>query len=217
MTKVKSARAIPEEGGALLVALLASTLLAGLGLALAGVGSVEAIIASNHRAGSQALFAADAALEAALADLTRVSNLTDVLSGAVTSSLQGFAVPPAGRGEPPMTLTQLTATVQSVADSLGSWGANQPQWRIFGHGWLTELVPAAVGDSDEFIASWVADDEGETDGNPLVDTNQRIQLIVKASSARGLTRTMMGTVEQTSGLAATGYPGIRVLAWKELR
>src|SRR6185503_2559240 len=215
MTKLKSGGREREEGSALLMALLAAALLAGLGLALAGLGSVETVIASNHRAAGQLVLAADAGVEAVLGELPPVSDWTDVLSGLVTSQLAVHAVPPGGPGEPPLTLTQLTMAIQTEFGRLGSWGSNTPQWRMFGHGWLRELVPAAAPDGDEFIATFVADDVGESDANPMADSNNRIQIAARASDSRGAHRTLLVTVEKTLG--TSGIPGVRVLSWKELQ
>ena len=217
MTLLKSDLHRGEAGSALLVVLLASSLLAALGLALAALGSVETVIASNQRAGSQLAYAAEAAADGALADLLTISNWSDALSGVASSSLQGYAVPPVGPGDPPMTLAQLTQVVQSAFDAQGSWGANHPQWRLFGHGLLTELAPMATVDSDEFIAAFVGDDVADADGNVLVDSNRRIQIAARAMSPRGMHRSIVMTVEQTSTLTSSGVPGVRVLTRKEIR
>jgi hypothetical protein len=217
MTKLKSARTNEDGGSALLIALLASSLLAALGLALAGLGSVETVIASNQRAGSQLAYAAEATAEGVLADLLTTSNWTDVLNGVVLSRLSGHAVPPVGPGDPPMTLAQLTAVVQAENDTLGFWGANSPQWRLFAHGWITELAPMASVDHDEFLTAFAADDVAETDGDPFADTNGRIQIAARASSARGAHRTILMTVAQTTKPTPAGFPGVRILAWKEIR
>ena len=217
MTLLKSSLHRGEAGSALLVVLLASSLLAALGLALAALGSVETVIASNQRAGSQLAYAAEAAADAVLVDLLTIANWSDTLSGVASSSLHGHSVPPVGPGEPPMTLAQLTLAVQSEFDAQGSWGANHPQWRLFGHGWLSELAPMATVDSDEFIAVFVADDMAENDGNPLVDSNRRVQIAATAMTARGSHRSIAMTVEQTSSVTSTGIPGVRVLTRKEIR
>jgi hypothetical protein len=217
MTLLKSNLHRGEAGSALLVVLLASSLLAALGLALAALGSVETVIASNQRAGSQLSYAADAAADGAIADLMNISNWSDALSGVAGSGLRGHSVPPVGPGEPSITLAQLTSAVQAEFDAQGSWGANHPQWRLFGHGWLTELAPMATVDSDEFIATFVADDVGENDGDVLVDSNRRIQIAARAMSSRSIHRSIVMTVEQTPSLTSTGVPGVRVLTRKEMR
>lgn len=214
MTKLKSPIRSGEEGSALLIVLLASSLLAGLGLALAGLGSVESLIASNHRAAGQLGLAADAGVEAVIAELSAVANWSDIVGGVVTSRLAGHAVPPVAPGSPSLTLAQLTASMQTDYSRLGSWGADTPQWRLFGHGWLSELVPVATGDSDEFLAMFVADDVGEHDGAPFIDANGRIQIAARASNARGGHRTMLVTVEK---IGAPMSPGVRVLSWREMQ
>ena len=217
MTKMKSNCRGREEGSALLVALMASSLLAALGLALASLTVVEATISSNHRAGQQLFYAADAAVEAILADLLTTPNWTDILTGAVSSRLSGHAVPPAGPGIAPRALAQLTADVQAESDAAGVWGANTPRWRLFSFGWLTELAPIASGNSDEYLTAWVADDVDEADGDPLADTNGRLQFIARASSARGMQRRIALTVAQTPELTMAGSPAVRILAWREIR
>jgi hypothetical protein len=217
MTKLKSNLTCREQGSALLVALLASSLLAALGLALASLTVVETTISSNHRAGSQAFYAADAVAEAILADLLTTPNWTDILTGAVSSRLNGHAVPPAGPGAIPRTLAQLTADVQAESDAAGVWGPNTPRWRLFAYGWLTELAPIAAGNSDEYLTAWAADDIDEADGDPLADTNGRLQFVARASSARGMQRRIALTVAQTPDLTMAGSPAIRILAWREIR
>lgn len=216
MTKVKSDPRKRESGSALVAALVGSVLLAGIGLALAGLVSVEASIASNHRAGSQARFAAEGALELVLADLLSSSSWSAILGGGIGSRLQGSASPPVSAGEAPVSLAQLTAALQTRRDSAGTWGANTPQWRLFAYGWLTEIAPAAA-DSDEYLTAWVADDPEEADNDPYVDSNGRIQIVTRATSFRGIARTIEAVVEQTSGLTASGRPAVRVLAWREIR
>lgn len=217
MTKMKSNAPSREQGSALVVALVASSLLSALGLALASLTVVEATISSNHRAGNQLSYAADAAGEAILADLLTTPSWTDILTGAVSSRLNGHAVPPAGPGTTPRTLAQLTADVQAESDAAGVWGANTPRWRLFAYGWLTELAPIASGVSDEYLTAWVADDVDEADDDPLADTNGRLQFIARASSARGMQRRIALTVAQTPALTMAGTPAVRILAWREIR
>ena len=213
MTKLKSG----DEGSALLAALLASSLLASLGLALAGSASMEVILASNHRAGTQASYAADAAAEAVLADVLMTSNWTDILGGVVVSQLSGSTQLPGLPGAPSLTLGQLTTMVQAQSSAAGSWGADTPQWRVFAHGWISELAAAAPIADDQFLVAWVADDVGETDGNPFVDTNSRVQFIARAINTQGMQRTVGMTTAQTIELTNNGIPGVRVLAWREVR
>ena len=131
-----------QEGSALLAALVAAVLLAALGLSLVSVTMVEGMIAANHRAGNQVSYAAEAVLEAVLADLLTAASWTDILNGTIASSLNSGTVPPAGPGQAPLDLTRLTQGIQTASDARGQWGANQPRWRLFGRGTLSSLAPA---------------------------------------------------------------------------
>jgi hypothetical protein len=217
MTKLKFRVGRGDTGSALLVALMAASLLAALGLALAGLGTVETAIASNHRAAAQLAYAAEAGAEGVLAELLTISPWTDILSGVVSSAFAGSTVPPIGPGDPPLTLAQLTAAFQLEYGALGSWGSNTPHWRLFGHGWLTELAPIVSGSGGEFLAMFVADDIADGDGDPLVDSNDRIQIAARARNARGGQRTVLVTVERTTSLTPAGLPGVRVLSWREFQ
>src|SRR5437016_10326833 len=75
-----------ETGLALVIALLATTLMLALGGALVLLTSSETVIAANFRAGHEGLYAADAAFERALVDLRTVPDWTRVLSGGERSS-----------------------------------------------------------------------------------------------------------------------------------
>ena len=87
MTILKSERQRGEAGSALLVVLLASSLLAALGLALAALGSVETVIASTSGRAASCLRGRGCA-EGALADLLTIPSWSDVLTVA-NSRLQG--------------------------------------------------------------------------------------------------------------------------------
>lgn len=220
MTKLKSdpsGREDAELGSAVLLALLASSLLAAIGLALAGLAAVETGVAASERAGRQLALAAETAAELAVADLLTIPNLTDILTGAAPSRLRGHAIPPVGPGEPPLTLVQLTAAVQADYSALGSWGANSPRWRVFAHGLVTELSPAISADNDDFVAVFAADDVDEQDGDPVTDTNDRIQLMACAMNRRGARRSILITAGKTNAVMANGLPGVQVVSWKELR
>ena len=70
-----------ECGVALVIALMATTLMLTLGCALVLLSSSETVITANFRAAHEAAYAADAAMERALADLRNVPDWTTVLSG----------------------------------------------------------------------------------------------------------------------------------------
>src|SRR5829696_8610085 len=79
-------RAGDEQGVALIVALMAMMLMMALGTALVLTTMTEGKIANNYRAGTEALYAADAGVERVMQDILTVPDWNNVLSGAVTSS-----------------------------------------------------------------------------------------------------------------------------------
>src|SRR5512141_730136 len=70
-----------ERGVALVVALMATMLLTALGMAAVLVSNTEGMITANYRRSSEAIYAADAAVEIAVQDLLMVPRWTDVISG----------------------------------------------------------------------------------------------------------------------------------------
>src|SRR5262249_61786066 len=76
-----------EQGIAVIVAVMATTLMVTLGGALILLSPSEPAIAANFRAAHEATYAADAAIERALADLRNQADWTPVLAGSVQSSL----------------------------------------------------------------------------------------------------------------------------------
>src|SRR6185295_19173162 len=75
-----------EHGVALVIALMAMTLMLSLGGALILLSSSETAIAANFRAAHEATYAADAVMERALAELGRLPDWTPVLDGGMQSS-----------------------------------------------------------------------------------------------------------------------------------
>jgi len=72
MSLMKPVSSNNERGLALIIALLAMTLMLALGGALVLLTSSETVIAANFRGGHEAFYAADAAFERALAGLRSV-------------------------------------------------------------------------------------------------------------------------------------------------
>ena len=75
-----------DGGAALLVALVAALLLAGIGAGLVSMSSTERAVAANFGAVYHGWLAADAALARALVDVRRAASLDDLLTGAVRST-----------------------------------------------------------------------------------------------------------------------------------
>ena len=75
-----------DRGVALIVVLLVMILLSALGLSLTMVTSSEERVSDAYSNGSEAFYAADAALELAVQELARVPDWSHVLDGTVPSA-----------------------------------------------------------------------------------------------------------------------------------
>ena len=207
------ARLANEDGTALIIALMSMMLLTALGAAVVMVSRTETAIANNYRNSQEALYAADAAIERVVQDLLMVPRWNDILVDAgagvagVTSSFttgnpgSQIALPAGGR----MTLTTATASLQAESDAAAQWGPNNPQWRLFAWGPLSDLLGTTAIDSNMYVAVWVADDPADgpstavPDGNPLLDANGTLTLRAEAIGPSGTRKTIEVTVARTSG------------------
>src|SRR5918999_1586705 len=79
-------RAADERGIALIVSLMVMLLMSALGLALTMTTMTETKISGNYAKGTEALYAADAAVERVMQDLLTVPDWDRVLDGTTTSS-----------------------------------------------------------------------------------------------------------------------------------
>ena len=73
-----------EQGVALVIALMTSTLLTALGVALIIVTNTETQITANFRNSQEALYAADAGVERVVQDLIMAPRWDDILDGTQT-------------------------------------------------------------------------------------------------------------------------------------
>jgi len=220
-----------ERGVALIVALLVMVLLSALGLSLTMVTSTEERIAASYRDGGEAFYAADAAFERVVQELTLVPDWNRVLDGSVTSSFVD-AQASIGRWPDPSARTPAEATellrcgktVCTAADLAARtperpWGANNPRWQLFAWGPVANMGASGTVNSRIYLAAWVADDPSENDGNPLVDGDSSaganpglgmLAVLVHAYGPTGVRRVIEATVARTG-------TGVRVLSWRELR
>ena len=227
-----------ERGVALVVALLATLVLSALGLSLLVMAGTETLIAGNYRDGVEALHAAEAALERAMADVALAPDWTALLASA-----DGVAsAAPASFGEAALsagmvdglTLDLVKATNQlncpqvfppastpcsaaQMDHSSGDrpWGGNNPRWRLFARAWLSAWTPTI--DSPLYVAVWIADDPAETDGDPARDGTDAsnpgagiVQLRSQAFGPGGTHRTLEVTI-------ARAGVGLRVISWRLIR
>ncbi len=212
MTRLRT-RITNEDGSALIIALMSMMLLTALGAAVIMVSRTETAISNNYRNSQEALYAADAVIERVVQDLLMVPRWNDILAdggsgvAGVTSSFTtgspGSAISLAAGGK--ITLNATTASMQAETDAANVWGNNDPQWRLFAWGPLSELLNTTTVDSNMYVAVWVADDPADgpsvnvADNNPLLDANGTLTLRAEAIGPGGTRKTIEVTVARTSG------------------
>jgi PilX N-terminal len=195
-----------ERGAALIIALMSMMLLTALAAAVVMVTNTETLISANHRNSQEALYAADAAVERIVQDLLMTPRWNDVLAGSVQSSfidgsMTSTKTLPSGGS---MLLATATDQLQNDTDALNLWGANNPQWKLFAWGPLSDILSNSQIDSNIYVAVWVADDPADSvdgvtpDGNPLADSNGVLTLHAEALGAGGTRKVVEVTVARTS-------------------
>ncbi len=205
MTRLRT-RLGNEDGTAIIIALMAMMLLTALGAGVVMVSNTETMIASNYRNSQEALYSADAAAERVVQDLLLVPRWNDILSGAEHSSFVDGgrdgqkSIPGGGKITLCCTSASVTGQLQQETNTANLWGPDNPQWRLFAWGPVTEMLPGSNQiDSPMYVAEWVADDPAEMDGNPSADTNGVLTLHAEAYGPGGTRKVVEVTVARTSG------------------
>ncbi|HEX7793934.1 MAG TPA: pilus assembly PilX N-terminal domain-containing protein [Vicinamibacterales bacterium] len=234
-----------EQGVAVIIAVMSTTLMLTLGGALILLSSSETAIAANFRSAHEAMYAADAAIERALADLRNQADWTPVLSGSVQSSFadgspSGTRTLADGSSIDLDGITNLAncqkASVCSDAEVAAvtterPWGANNPRWTLFAYGPLANAFRPAAVRSVFYVLAFVGDDPSENDGNPSVDGlmaatspnpgNGIVMVRGEAFGPRGAHRVVEATIARLTIPSADpgGQPSteLRVLSWREVR
>jgi hypothetical protein len=171
-----------DHGIALIIVLMAISVMTALGVALTLTTIAERKIAGNFEQSAEAFYAADAGIERAMQDLLPLPAWGGALSGMVTSTFVdgspgGVRTGPGGL---PFDLSETTSLVRcgkpacSNADLVANteerpWGDNNPVWQPYAYGRLDRLAPGQRINSQMYVVVWVADDPSENDGNPLRD------------------------------------------------
>ena len=228
-----------EHGMALLVAMMAMLLMTALGAALVLTTSSEAIIAGNFRNSIEGLYAAEAVLERSLDDLQTLPGWNPVLDGLLQSAFvdgapggsrtlsDGSAID-LGQAINMANCRKITACSTTDLDAVTAdrpWGANNPRWRLYAYGRLSDMMPAGAINSPYYVMVMVGDDASENDDNPLLDGigpgNPGAGILAMRAEAFGprgahtaieLTLARIDAAELESARA-----GVRVLSWRAVR
>jgi hypothetical protein len=207
-------RAPDDRGVALLLALVTTALLTALAASLVISTSTETLISGSYRASQETFYAADAALERAIHELSLLSDWTFVLSAPPSNILASFndgsaaGTAPDGR---PLSFSALTTERQVESDGRGSFGADRPVWRLYGHAALLAILPPGTVAPPAYVLLWIQDDGGDGDGDPAKDSNGIVRVCAEAYGPAGARR----RIEASIGRVAPG--GVRVLTWNDER
>jgi len=227
-----------ERGVALIVAMVVLALVAAIGLGLVLTTSLEPPTAANYESSWAAFFAAEAGIAVAGHELAAIADWNAVLTGQVGSAVLERPGPvldlPDGSSASLSELTNLAtcghAEPCTSADLTAftverPWGPNNPRWQVFGHGRLDRILPGGGGAVPVEVVVWVADDPGDTDGDPLRDSEITpggewrsgacvVAVRAEAFAARSAHRAIVATFSRGSpGCGA----GIRLVSWHELK
>ena len=218
-----------DEGVAIIAVILWTTLTAALAAAIILVTVVETTVSGRHRDGLEALYAADAAIEIAIGELSAVTNWDLVLNGTSRSTLSDGA--PVGTRQVAdgsiIDLDKLTASVRCGKDVCSDadinaiaadrpWGVNNSRWQLFLNGPLRSLVNLSDNTSRAYVLVWVGDDPSDNDGDPLRDSaatdnpgRGRVVVTAHAYGPSGARRAIQATIVRAGA-------NVRMVTWREV-
>ena len=219
---VRVRRLAHDAGAAIVMVVMAIGLVAALSISLLLTSSSDVMVAAAFRNQRAGLYAADAMIERAMIEIAAAPDWTALTAGTAQSS---FVDGPSGV----RTLDDGTAidlaevicmagchkkTACTAADlhavsAERPWGANNPDWRLYAHGWLRDMLPGEI-ESSWYVVLMVGE-------HPL---HIGTALLIRAE-AFGLRRAhTVVELETARGGDDSDYnDGIppRLLSWREVR
>lgn len=232
MSAMPARSSVAEGGSAILTVILVMVLFSAVAITTAVVVRVEILVADHYKDSAAALFAADAGLDAAIAELRTLPDWTIVVSGTRQSAYsQG---PFAGRKAVPGGGSVFVCCgADSASARLATDTALSPlparrtvQWRPFLWTALDAIAPRDPP-SRFLVVVWVANDEGDRAGGAANDTNETVLIRSEAMEPRGARRiveALLGRHPPTGGLYSGGSVTeeerrmrVGILRWREVR
>jgi hypothetical protein len=215
-----------EDGAAILIAMMAVLLVTAIGTALIVSSSSETVMAAHFQEAVEGRYAAGVMLERGLDDLLGMGDWSAVTTGLVQSPwVDG---PPTGprtiAGGSTIDLTEVVnlANCQkraacSQADIVEAtddrpWGASNPDWKLYAHAPLSDVLAGVAIDSRFYVVL-------------LVGSGPAAHLLAVRAEAFG-PQGAHAVVEATAGrtpAAEKGYndepvqDSVKILSWREVR
>ena len=227
-----------EHGAAMVLALMAMLFLSAVGAVLMLTTASETMIAGSFRAREAARYAAEAAAERVLVDLSMAGDWNALLDGSIRSSFTDG--PPGGTrtltdGSTIDLLQQVnlanclkttgcsTAEMNAVTADR-PWGANSPRWTLLAYAPLSALLPGASLTVPFYAIVLVGDDPSETDNDPAHDGTDPgnpgsgiIAVRAEAFGPRGAYSAIDLTLSRPPYNEGVRQTGVRILSWREVR
>ena len=225
-----------ERGIALIMVVLLTTFLSALGVGVMMAVFMDRLATGNMAGSVSMLYAADAGIELAARDLSRVEHWDEVLSGVVRSAFAdggpgGVRAIPGGGVVDLSAVTNLlncgkvapcTNAQMNASSHERPWGTNNPRWQLFAYGPMAQLAPL-VRPAPCYLAVWIADDGRELDGNPSADAAAPgepgygiVRVHAEAFGTAGSRRVIEAELSRICPDGGACLPGIRVQSWQEL-
>lgn len=180
-----------ERGVALVVSLMAMTILMAFGAALIVITSTESLIAGNFVSGRETIYAAEAIVELVVAELRSGVNWSAVLDGTQPSRFIDGA-PHGVRARPPDVPLDLTAVLNLPNCATLSPCAGSSPWRLFAYGPLGNFLP--VAGYPFYVAALVAPAQADSGGRAV---RVRGEAFGPRGARRALEITVMATADGT--------------------
>jgi hypothetical protein len=208
-----------EDGIALLVALMAMLLMTALGAAVLLTTASETMIAASFRASTDALYAADAALERAIDGLPAAPDWS-VLLGGLTPSTFADGAPGGVRTLPdgsPLDLDQVVnlANCQKTAPCSSAdmdtvtadrpWGRRNPRWVLYGYGPLADVLAGGTVNSACYVVVLIG-----APVDPASSASGTLAIRAESFGPRSAHKVVESTVERAD-------TGVRMLSWRTVR
>jgi len=184
-----------DRGAALVLALMAVFLMAALGACLAILSNTELTIVANYVDATELRYVAEAALEATIAELTAMTDWSEIVAGPATSVLTDGS--PGGRRR------LSDGSVIDLDDLSNQVIIDNPTFRLFAWAPARRLQAGEDLGVDAYVVVWIGDDPEE---NPAI-----LAIRADAFGVSGMRRMVAARILRTEA------GGVGVISWHELR
>jgi hypothetical protein len=205
-----------QQGSAVLAVVLITFLFSAIVISAVVLAHVEVVVSGRYAHVVEARYAADAALQAAVAELRTIADWTSVIDGRARSSLV--------EGE---LAGSVTARLEAETASSPLPARRAVRWRPFL--WKSmDALAARDPPSRVFVVVWVGNDEADVAGADSADTNATVLVRAEAVESGGARRIVEGVVSrqpqsggglysEDSAAAEARRRRVAILNWREVR